>query len=103
MSFFPVATMPPRLPNQKRGTFYCDFNFAANLFIVLLRARPRFAIKMNRRKRRGNIELAKICAELLVRAPFVQLGVNRTRMIYLLLEPPLPPNRPKPLGHAFCL
>src|SRR4029453_9769698 len=57
-SFFLVATLsPPSVPNQKRGPFHRDFNFAARFSIIL--SQPRFAIKMRRAKRRCDFELAK--------------------------------------------
>jgi hypothetical protein len=48
-SLFLVASVSSLgLPNQKRGPFHGDFNSAACLRTILLSARPRFAIKMNR-------------------------------------------------------
>ena len=59
-SFSLVATvLSLRLPNQKRGPFHRDFNFAARFSIVPLLARPRFAIKMHRTRWQRNFELAK--------------------------------------------
>ena len=54
-----AAVLSLSLPNQKRGPFHRDFNSAARFSIVLLFARPRFAIKMHRTRRRRNFELAK--------------------------------------------
>jgi hypothetical protein len=58
-SFSLLAVSSLSLPNQKRGPFHRYFNFAARFSIVLLLARPRFAIKMRRTGRQRNFELAK--------------------------------------------